>query len=58
MVLPPSFPTLLPAHLQYVLCEGVRQHVSLLQILVAERDFQQALPHAGEEVQGDGNVGS
>lgn len=49
---PPS-----PNHLQYVLCGSVRQHISFLQVLIAERHSQQALPHTGKEVQGDGDVG-
>ena len=49
----------LPAHLQYVLCKGVYQYIGFLQVLLLiERDPQQALPHTGEEVQGDGDVGS
>ena len=47
------------AHLQYVLCKGVYQYIGFLQVvLLIERDPQQALPHTGEEVQGDGDVGS
>lgn len=51
-----TFPHIRPTHLQYVLCEGVCQHVGFLQVFVIERDPQEALPHTREEVQGDGDV--